>query len=634
MARRSGFDPDLALRAEGILREFNLAGVLSAADVHIATTLGRLGGEDDQFVLLAAALAVRGTRAGSVVLDLAGAASSIAPGETLEADASAAESGALDQPAGALPWPEPEHWIRACAASPLVAGEHGPPGRPLRLVGGSIWLDRYFALEREVAEELLARAAAPEPELDQDRLRAGLDRLFPAAADADQRAAAGAAACSRLTVIAGGPGSGKTTTVARLLALLCDQPGSPPRIALAAPTGKAAARLTEAVQAAVAGFGEADRDRVGERTASTVHRLLGSLPGGRNRFRHDRTNRLPHDVVVIDETSMISLPLMARLLEAVRPTARLVLVGDPDQLASVEAGAVLGDLTAGTEARPEAGDGAGPRSRLADRVVRLNTSRRFTDRGEIAALAAAVLAGRVEETLQLLAAGGPGIGFVPASDAVPLPDSALAELRGDVVTAGSAMVEAALAGDGRGALEAAESHRVLCAHRTGPRGAVHFGDRISGWLATRADGPRRWVRGDLRHPGEPIMITENDVELDLFNGDTGVVIAADGELVAAFRRGPVIRLVPIARLPAVRTVHAMTVHKAQGSEFARVSVLLPPADSPLANRATLYTAITRAIRAVRLIGSVESVARSVAHPAARASGLGARLRVPPRTSQD
>lgn len=641
--------PDHACSAVGLLRAFNDAGVLNAADVHLATTLGRLAGERDETVLLAAALAVRGTRGGSVVLDLAGAAASIAPDEVDTVTTGSAST------VGPLPWPEIGRWIEACAASPLVAGGDAPPpgsvtgapaSRPLRMVDGSVWLDRYFEEERFVAHQVMARLACGSPDFDVDRLHAGLDRLFPAPSDADQRAAAGLAVRSRFTVIVGGPGTGKTTTVARLLALLCDQPGPPPRIALAAPTGKAAARLTEAVQAAIGEFESADRERVGERNATTVHRLLGYRPGSRSRFRHDRTNHLPHDVVVVDETSMVSLTLMARLLEAVRPQARLVLVGDPDQLASVEAGAVLGDLIAGIEA-----DGAASRSdavddlsddssdphtvdqpgrpRLRRAMVRLRHNRRFDAHGEIALLAAAVRDGDVTTVLAALRNGGPAVEFVEVDDTGVLPDGPLARLRADVCAAGAAMVAAAVAGDGAAALDAAEGHRVLCAHRSGPRGARHWSDRVTAWLAAAGCAPSTAPRPDGRYLGEPLLVTTNDPELELFNGDTGVIVASErpGGLAAAFRRAGHVKLVAPARLPAVRTVHAMTVHRAQGSEFARVSILLPSPDSPLANRATLYTAITRASASVRLIGSAEAVARAVSHPAARATGLGARLRI-------
>ncbi len=609
--------PSRALRASGLLGQFNDAGILSAADVHVASTLGRLGGETDERVLLAAALTVRGTRAGSVVLDLGSAAEVIVP-EAIEASGYLTDDpdAARIDPAS-LAWPAPEAWIAACAASPLAAGPdsaHDDAGRPLRVVGASMWLDRYYVQESAVADALLARAVDDPPPVDPVRLTSALDRLFPVADDADQRRAAEVGATTRLAVIAGGPGTGKTTTVARLLAVLADQGGPPLRVALAAPTGKAAARLTEAVRKATAALDPLDRARVGTPEATTIHRLLVSRPGVKSRFRHDRTNRLPHDVVVIDETSMVPLTLMARLLEALRPATRLILVGDPDQLASVEAGAVLGDIVGSGTAE----------SRLRTSVVTLERTRRYDEGGAIAELATAVRAGDPSEVLRLLRAGTSGIEFVEVGDDGLVPEAALAALRADVVEAGSAMTAAATMGDALGALDAMERHRLLCAHRVGPRGVRHWTDRVHAWLG----GAHAPSRADGRYVGEPILISTNDPQIGLFNGDTGVVVATgDGEPVAAFRRGSEARLVALGRLPEARTVHTMTVHKSQGSEFAQVSLVMPPAASPLATRQTLYTALTRATRGVRVIGSAAAVERAVTRPAARASGLGPRLRV-------
>ncbi len=239
-----------------------------------------------------------------------------------------------------------------------------------------------------------------------DRRCARLERLFPAGFE-EQREAAEIALAQAVTVLTGGPGTGKTTTVARLLALLAEQAGaSRLRIALAAPTGKAAARLQEAVQHEVAKLDEADRARLGELQAMTLHRLLGSRPDSSSRFRHNRGNRLPHDVIVVDETSMVSLTMMARLLEAVRPDARLVLVGDADQLASVEAGAVLADLVDGLSARTDV------------RVAALRTSHRFGE--AIGFLAEAIRVGDADRALELLRSGDEHIEFIEddASDAL------------------------------------------------------------------------------------------------------------------------------------------------------------------------------------------------------------------------
>jgi exodeoxyribonuclease V alpha subunit len=285
------------------------------------------------------------------------------------------------------PWPAGPGWRDAVLASPLV-GE----GRPLRWEFGLLYLDRYRGQEQQVRDDLLARHAQSPPVVDPAALSAGLARLF-ADRDDGQRRAAELAVTGWTTVIGGGPGTGKTTTVARVLALLMGQPGPQPRVAMAAPTGKAAARLQEAVQAQALELPPGDRHDLPTLTASTLHRLLGWRPGRSQRFRHDRENRLPFDVIVVDETSMVSLTMMARLLEAVRPDARLLLVGDPDQLASVEAGAVLADLVAGLTAGTgddTAGSG----------VALLRTTWRFG--GAIAELAAAVRVGDADAALAVL----------------------------------------------------------------------------------------------------------------------------------------------------------------------------------------------------------------------------------------
>ena len=327
--RTDRFDRRLALRATGVLADFNRAEVLTAADVHVATRLGVMTGETDERVLLAVALAVRAVRHGSVCVDLT---------EVAQTPLEVAES---------LPWPEPEGWLAAVESSPVVRQQ------ALRLHGPLLYLDRYWREEQQVFDDLMERTTGPGPEVDEAVLEAAARRVFPAEGYAEQREAAMAAVRRNTTVLTGGPGTGKTTTVAGLLALVSEQHevanGRPPRIALCAPTGKASARLQESILAAVAPGGEtfsdpADRARLAGLDAMTMHRLLGWVPDSQVRFRHHRANRLAYDVVVVDEASMVSLTMMARLLEALRPSTRLILVGDKDQLASVEAGAVLADI--------------------------------------------------------------------------------------------------------------------------------------------------------------------------------------------------------------------------------------------------------------------------------------------------
>jgi exodeoxyribonuclease V alpha subunit len=590
----SGFEATLALRATGQLASFNRAGILSAADVHVALRLGRIGGETDEAVLLAAALVVRSTRHGSVVLDLATAEATTSP----DADTEHAASDDL-QAVAALEWPV--DWVARCASSRLLDG-------PLRMAGSRLWLARYWDQEEQVAAEMLERSAVSPADLDAAVLSAGLARLFPGGGDVDQRAAAEACALSRVSVLAGGPGTGKTTTVSRLLALLREQHPEW-RIALAAPTGKAAARLEESVRSSTTSLLPEDRLRLGELPATTLHRLLGWRPEARSRFRHDRTNRLPVEVVVVDEASMVSLTMMARLLEALRPPTRLVLVGDPDQLASVEAGAVLGDLV-------DAG------SRVA--VATLTTNRRFPATSGIALLAAAVQDGRGEDALAVLRSDDTAeVELVEVADGAALPAYQLDGVQADVTISGLALLDAAERGDAAAALEALDRHRLLCAHRRGPRGVAHWSALAARWIADEHPVERR---ADGRYAGEPLMVTANDYEIGLYNGDTGVVVDdGAGGLVAAFGRGGEPIIVPLVRLGAVRPLHAMTVHRSQGSQFARITVLLPAAGSPLGTRETLYTAVTRATTHVRVIGSAEALVEAVGRPAARATGLRERL---------
>ena len=620
---RDPHDVQRVRRASGLLRAFNHAGVLAAADVHVAMRLGRLGEEHDERVLLAAALTVRGLRAGSVCVDLGTARET-----TAVEDVDAAEVAALG-------WPDPAVWVAAVEASPLVAvGVGGDPSRPLRLLGSTLYLDRYWRQELRIATVVDEAALRPAPAVDPDRLRAAVARLFPGEDPDRQRLAAVVAAHRWVSVLAGGPGTGKTTTVAKLLALLQDQADGSLRVALAAPTAVAAARLTFAARGVATHFAEEDQERLGELEASTLHRLLGHRPGSRTRFRHDRDNRLPFDVVVVDEASMVSLTMMARLVDALRPDCRLVLVGDPDQLASVEAGAVLGDLV--HREAPSAGAtaaGAGPvetalveadvadldgaeREALARGVVRLTAVHRFS--AAIQSLAEAVGSGDPERVDEVLAQGHPGIEFV---DVDPAAVRDLPALRSDVVEAGVAVHREALAGDGDAALADLARHRLLCAHREGVYGVAYWSDRAEEWLREAIPG---YASAGRWYVGRPLLMTSNDYQLRLFNGDTGVVVDVAGRPRAAFLRNGAVDLLAPSRLSDVQTVHAMSVHRAQGSQFTRVTLVLPPAGSPLLTRELLYTGLTRAKEHIRVIGTRAALADAVRRPIVRASGLRVR----------
>ena len=578
------FDSALALAATGILRDFNQAGVILAADVHVASRLTTMLNETDESVALACALVARAVRAGSICLDLT------------EVRNEVGDDG--DE----LAWPVLDEWLAAIAASPLLAAPH-----PLRLDDARLYFDRYWREEEQVEQDLRRRAAQPAPQIaNEAALVAGLDRLFPGRSYDEQRTAAQTAARQWTTVLTGGPGTGKTTTVAGLLAVLAEQAEIAgerrPWIALTAPTGKAAARLEEAVRREMSDrLSEQDTQRLGDFHARTLHMLLGRRPDSSTRFRHDRENRLPHDIIVVDETSMVSLTMMARLLEAVRPEARLVLVGDPDQLASIEAGAVLADLVDGLVAGGHI-EGA-----------ELRTSHRFGS--EIGELASAVREDRPEDVLAVLRSSGERVHFVEDDD----PREALrSALLPDVL----AIRTAAEAGDPDAALAALDRHRLLCAHREGPWGVDHWNRTIERWITEETEDPL-W---DTWYVGRPVLVTANDYALGIYNGDVGVTIRRpDGSLRVCIdsSRGR-LDFAP-SRLGNIETLHAMTIHKAQGSQAVEVTVLMPGEESRLLTRELFYTAVTRAQDRLRVVGNETSVRLAMGHRALRATGLRQRL---------
>jgi exodeoxyribonuclease V alpha subunit len=629
------FDARFARGASGLLSEFNEAGVLAAADVHVATRLATLGGGTDASVLLAAALAVRAPRIGHVFVDLA----------HIHATATVDVDDPIDLTT--LPWPEPSTWIPSVQASGLAGTDV-----PLVLEGSALYLDRYWREEQQVAADLRALAgpatsvaadlqAGPATSVDLDLLADGITRLFTGEVpDARQKQAAAAAVLRRLAVVAGGPGTGKTTTVARIVALLEEQAlaagAAPPLVALAAPTGKAAARLAEAVhgEAARLQVDPAIRARLLELEASTLHRLLGWKPGTHSRFRHDRGNRLPYDVVIVDETSMVSLSLMARLTQAVRREARLILVGDPGQLTSIEAGAVLGDIVGPAADHPQMSaatraaldratgstvEGDAATSAVGDGIVVLGTVHRFG--GAIERLATAIHAGDADAAIDAL--DDDSITWINTDVGDPASLDLLTPVRDGAIRTGRAVIEAAGEGDASRAIRELGAFRVLCAHRRGPHGVSTWMPRIETWLAGELPG----FAAEPWYVGRPLLVTENDHAIRLYNGDTGVVVtsASSGRPAAAFERQGEIVLFSPTRLAAVETVYAMTVHKSQGSQFETAAVLLPDPASPILTRELLYTAVTRAQTHLILAGTEEAVRAAVDRPIARASGLQRRL---------
>jgi exodeoxyribonuclease V alpha subunit len=495
--------------------------------------------------------------------------------------------------AGHLDWPtDAESWRRSLATAGPLVGD--PDSRaPFSLDDGRLYLARSLHEEREIARRLTTDGAGIE-------------------------------------ILLGGPGTGKTTQVAkRLIELYRAAPDT--RIALAAPTGKAAARMQEALRTRLHDDHAPDEVRhaapevraaVEAARPVTIHKLLGYRPHGAPRYRFSADNPLRYDLVVVDEASMLSSSLMHHLLAALGAGTRLLLVGDPYQLASVDAGSVLGDIAAAAR------DPAAP---LADRTTTLTVRHRFGP--QIGGLADAILAGAsgIPQALDILSGR-----WTPAADprsesGAESPDDAAAirwvrpdsrafdELVAEVVAHARAVCDLAEQGEARAALDARQQLQVLCAHREGRFGVAGFNALVERQLGAKAS--EQW------YAGRPLMVSRNNPALDLFNGDMGVVVPAaeSGRSDAAFPAGKGVRLVPVSRLEDVATVHALTIHKSQGSEYAHVIVVLPEQPSRIVTRELLYTGVTRATRRVTVVGSEAVIRAAIARPIRRATGLADRL---------
>ena len=660
---------------EALIARWAARGWLRSLDAAFAGFLWREVPEADPWLILAAAFASHQLGRGHVCLDLAATLADPSFVLSLPPEGDTGEEIAADLPGRVLAGLTIEAWRAALDCPELVGTGEGDV--PLVLAGDRLYLRRYWRHEQAVRSGIAARlGASNDGEVSAQALRAPLDVLFPAtgvAATDWQKLACALAARNRFAILTGGPGTGKTTTVVKLLALLqaltMRDGGRPLRIRLAAPTGKAAARLGASISGAVGGLGldglgdgEAIRAAI-PTSVGTVHRLLGSRPDSR-RFRHDAQAPLMLDVLVIDEASMIDLEMMAAVLAALPAGARLILLGDKDQLASVEAGAVLGELCRRavgghftSRTRDWLGSATGEQideglldedgTALDQVVAMLRHSHRFGAESGIGRLAEAVNRGDAGALVQFRADRHDDLAFLslrgiddPAFHSLVVDGGrggdSLADRKGyrhylDVVKRGcpSGNADAAdLDAWARDVLAAHGAFQVLCALRSGPWGVEGLNQRIAAALAAEGliEPTRDW------YPGRPVLVTRNDYGLGLMNGDIGITLAVPGGRDAepilrvvfpADGGGEGIRWVLPSRLQAIETVFALTVHKSQGSEFDHAAMVMPETPSPILTRELLYTGITRARRWFTLAnpGGVAVERMAVERRVLRASGL-------------
>jgi len=594
---------------------------LSDLDYNFARFIGRLDGKKDENLLLAAALVSRYRGEGHICIDLS----------ELSGKVFQFEEG------NSLICPSLTTWLKTLESAPVV----GMPGdyRPLILDGSRLYLFRYWDYEKMLARVLKDISKSKAVAFNETNLRDVFERIFPSYANGGenridwQKVAAFASLRSSLCVISGGPGTGKTYTVAKILALLIEQNRNGNiKIVLTAPTGKAATRLQEAVKEAkkVLNCSESVKKAIPDE-AATIHRLLGNIPNTPF-FRFNEKNPLPADIIVIDEASMVDLALFSKLAQAIRPQSRLILLGDKDQLASVEAGSVLGDIcdTGNVhlfspsfieECRRVTGEVIGESSSSADStgindcIVQLSESYRFSMMSGINAVSQAVNKGNALQAIDLIKNGN-------YDDIVwgrlPHPDDLPHYLEEWIM---GRYTDYLKAHDHVESYSLFSRFRILCVLRDGPYGVHNLNLMVERILQRKGliDRSGKW------YPGRPVMITKNDYNLRLFNGDIGIAMVdrtKDRELRVFFpgTEGSA-RSYPPLRLPDHETVYAMTVHKSQGSEFDEVLFVTPDRDSQVMTRELIYTAVTRAKDRIKVWGKEDIFLKAIQRRIQRSSGL-------------
>lgn len=595
--------------------------LLSDLDYHFASFINNLATNSSSELMLAAALTSAFTQKKHTCLDLK---------QLAEQSIIKPEGEPLPEPFHQLQYPQLSLWLEALKSSGVI----GCPGEKYPLIMDQdhrLYLYRYWQYEKEISQFIQHKLEQPFKLTEQGRLEEGLQRLFDASEYPDwQETAALISLLQPFSVISGGPGTGKTYTVIKILTLFIEQSfPSLPDIRLVAPTGKAAVRLQDSIKASLMSLNTSEEIRACIPTeVTTIHRLLGGRPG-QVYFRYNQKNLLPCDVLVIDEASMVDLALMAKVIRALQPNTRLILLGDKDQLASVEAGSVLGDicfsqdnafsesvlthlktLTRQNYNLPQ------PVSPIQDSVVILQKSYRFGDESGIGQLARAVNQNRPEEASQILISS-----THPQTSWQELTTPQLsAFLKSEAFVHAQTLIELTAPTE---AFKRLETYQILCVHRHDSFGVDMINQLIRHYLYQQG------MIADLEgwYHGLPIMVTKNDAQMKLFNGDIGIILRDESQSLKAYFKTSQgeIRAVSPATLPEHESVYAMTVHKSQGSEFKKVQLILSEHLSPIMTRELIYTGITRARERVEIWGKTEVFHQAIAQEVKRSSGLRALI---------